>query len=94
MKEDFFKTCLLGQNQRLAQLEMIKERFHRMFEISHSYQDAMNELGLCYEWCYQLNAKHLMKYFWSLVDRMEFYNYFKHRITSVYLRASIEPLKH
>lgn len=73
---------VFSQNQRLAQLEMIKERFHRMFEVCQTYQDAMNELGLCYEWCYQIKAKHLMKYFWSLVDRMEFFNYFKHRITS------------
>ncbi len=70
------------ENQRLAQLEMIKERFHRMFEVCESYEDAMNELGLCYEWCYKLKAKYMMKYFWSLVDRMEFFNYFKHRLTS------------
>ena len=73
---------VFSQNQKLAQLEMIKERFHRMFEICQSYEDAMNELGLCYEWCYQIKANHVMKFFWSLVDRMEFFNYFKHRITS------------
>lgn len=73
---------VFSKNQKLAQLEMIKERFHRMFEICQSYQDAMNEIGLCYEWCHQIKATKLMKYFWSLVDRMEFFNYFKHRLTS------------
>lgn len=73
---------IFSQNQKLSQLEMIKERFHRMFEICHTFEDAMNEIGLCYEWCYQIGAKQLMKYFWSLVDRMEFFNYFKHRLTS------------
>lgn len=73
---------VFNKNQKLAQLEMIKERFHRMFEICQSYQDAMNEISLCYEWCYQIKATKLMKYFWNLVDRMEFFNYFKHRLTS------------
>jgi transposase len=73
---------VFSQNQKLSQLEMIKERFHRIFETCFSYQDAMNEISMCYKWAYQIKANSVMKFFWSLVDRMEFFNYFKHRLTS------------
>lgn len=73
---------VIGENKKVAQMEMIKERFHRMFELSGSAEDGMNELALCYEWSVMINAKHLAKYFWSLLDRKEVKNYFTHRLTS------------
>nr|BFD66233.1 hypothetical protein HAGR004_12550 [Bdellovibrio sp. HAGR004]BFD67084.1 hypothetical protein HAGR004_21060 [Bdellovibrio sp. HAGR004]BFD68143.1 hypothetical protein HAGR004_31650 [Bdellovibrio sp. HAGR004]BFD68229.1 hypothetical protein HAGR004_32510 [Bdellovibrio sp. HAGR004]BFD68860.1 hypothetical protein HAGR004_38820 [Bdellovibrio sp. HAGR004] len=73
---------VMGENRIVGQLEMIKERFHRMFDICGTPDDAMNELTLCYEWSEMIGAKYLAKYFWSLLDRPEFTAYFVHRLTS------------
>ena len=73
---------VIGENKIVGQLEMIKERFHRMFELCGSADDAMNELTLCYEWSLSIGASDLAKYFWNLLDRIEFKNFFVHRLTS------------
>ncbi|MGZ3634240.1 MAG: ISL3 family transposase [Parachlamydiaceae bacterium] len=73
---------VMSENKVVAQIEMIKERFHRMFDQCHTPDEAMEELCLCYEWSEMIGAEHLSKYFWSLLDRKEIKNYFLHRLTS------------
>lgn len=73
---------VIGENKIVGQLEMIKERFHRMFDLCASPDDAMDEVSLCYEWSLMIGAKNLEKYFWNLLDRKELKSYFIHRLTS------------
>ncbi len=73
---------VIGENKTVGQMEMIKERFHRMFDYCSSPDEATEELGLCYEWSLMIGAEHLSKYFWHLLDRKELKNYFVHRLTS------------
>lgn len=72
---------VLSRNQKIAQLELVKEHFHKMFE-THDLAEANKMLVECYEWACQIKAWRLKKYFWNLFDRPELLNYYKHRITS------------
>lgn len=69
------------RNQRIAQMEFIKEHFHKIFDETDKVS-AHTMLCECYEWSVEIKAEYLAKYFWSLIDRPELLNYFKHRITS------------
>lgn len=69
------------RNEKVTYMEYVKEHFHKMFETQDEYQ-AREMLNECYEWSYQAKAWELVKYFWSLMERKELWNYFKHRITS------------
>lgn len=73
---------VIEENKAVGQMEMIKERFHRMFDDCSSPDEGMNEIALCYEWSVRIGADHLAKYFWSLLDRKELKSYFTHRLTS------------
>jgi transposase len=70
-----------AKNQKIAQLELLKEHYHQLFE-TQDEKFAKEMLNECYEWSMQIKAWHLAKYFWSLIDRNELWNYFKHRLTS------------
>lgn len=72
---------VMGRNQKIAYMEIIKEHFHKMFE-EREPDKAIRMLHECYEWSYEIKAYDLAKYFWSLLDRKELVNYFKHRLTS------------
>ena len=72
---------VMKKNQKIAQMEMIKEQFHKLFDL-RDITEASETLNRCYEWSYQAKASRLAKYFWSLMERKEFWNYFKHRLTS------------
>ncbi len=72
---------VMGRNQKIAQMEFIKEHFHKIFDET-SEKAAQSMLCECYEWSLEIKAHRLAKYFWDLLDRREFINYFKHRLTS------------
>lgn len=68
-------------NNRMAQLELIKEHFHKMFD-ERDLHRAQAMLCECYEWAYQINAKNLVKWIWGLLDEPRFWNYWKFRLTT------------
>lgn len=68
-------------NDRLAKLEIIKERFHQMFDCTNK-DDAELMLYEIYQWACDINAWGLAKYFVSLRNAKEFWNYFSHRFTT------------
>lgn len=72
---------LMLVNSRVTKLELLKERFHMIFEAANKVE-AQEALVLCYEWAHAIKATHIKKYLWSLFDRKEFLNYFEHRLTS------------
>jgi transposase len=72
---------VMSRNEKIAQLELIKEHYHKMF--NEQDRDKANQmLTQCYEWSREIKALHLTKYFWGLLDRKELQNYFKHKLTS------------
>lgn len=72
---------VLGRNQKIAQMEFIKEHYHKIFDQDDA-RVAQSMLTECYDWACEIKAHGLAKYFWSLFDRQELLNYFKHRLTS------------
>ena len=44
--------------------------------------EASEELNTLYEWSLKAGAKHLSKWFWNLLDKEEFLNYFENRHTT------------
>ena len=72
---------VMSLNQKITEMEIIKEQFHRIFE-QRDLAYVQKLLAECYEWALACKAQHLAKFFWGLFDRNEFTNYFKHFLTS------------
>lgn len=81
VKDQWHIDEVMKKNERIAKMEMIKEHFHKMFEVQDELT-AKTMLCDCYEWSYQAKAWNLAKYFWNLMERKELWNYFKHKLTS------------
>lgn len=72
---------VMARNFKIAQMEFIKEHFHKIFT-QNDITTGHKMLCECYEWAREIKANFLAKYFWDLIERKEFLNYFKHKITS------------
>jgi transposase len=72
---------VMSRNQKIAQMEFIKEHFHKIFDETDG-RIAAKMLTECYEWATEIKAYRLSRYFWDLFDRKELLNYFKHQLTS------------
>lgn len=72
---------VLSINARLAKLEIIKERFYRIFD-SKTEDEARLGMYEVYEWSMNINAWDIAKYIESLFDASAFWNYFSHRYTT------------
>jgi transposase len=68
-------------NDRIAKLELIKERFHMMFE-SRSADEAKLMMYEVYQWACNIDAWEIVKYLRSLFEADEFWSYFRHRYTT------------
>lgn len=68
-------------NERMAKLELIKERFHQMFDVTDT-QSAQVMLCECYEWAWQAKAFHIVDWIWRIMDDQRFWNYWEHRVTT------------
>lgn len=68
-------------NDRLAKLEIIKERFHQMFNCTNK-DEAELMLYEVYQWACDINAHAMANYFLSLREAKQFWNYFSHRYTT------------
>ncbi len=68
-------------NDRIAKLEIIKERYHQMFDCQNK-EDAEMALFEVYQWACNINAWPIAQYFLMLKDSQEFWNYFDHRYTT------------
>ena len=72
---------VMNLNDRMAKLEIIKERFHQMFDCTNK-EDAELMLYEVYQWACDINAWTMVKYFLSLQAAKEFWNYFSYRFTT------------
>jgi transposase len=68
-------------NQKISQLEMIKEHFHKMFDCRDE-ASARVMLAELYQWAMECNAFNIWKWVKSIKDHPYFWNYFKHRFTT------------
>jgi len=71
----------LTNNKKLLSVELIKERLHRMYECMNK-TEALEELSTLYEWSLKAGAEYLSKWFWNLLGKEEFGNYFDHPFTT------------
>lgn len=72
---------VMNLNDRLAKLEIIKERFYKVFD-SQNADDARLGMYEVYEWAANINAWEIVKYISGLFEAQEFWNYFTHRYTT------------
>ena len=68
-------------NDRMAKLELIKERFHQMFD-APDVTSAQMILCECYEWAYQAKVLLITNWILSVMDDQRFWNYWAHRATT------------
>lgn len=72
---------VMNLNARMAKLELIKEHFHRMFEV-RDVIEAQVMLGQCYEWAFQCKAIHIVDWIWRVMNEERFWNFWKCRLTT------------
>ena len=68
-------------NERMAKLELIKENFHKIFDLN-DLQMAQIKLGECYQWAMQIRATNIVKWIRSIMNEERFWNYWRHRVTT------------
>lgn len=68
-------------NRRMLTLELIKERVHMMFKC-RNIKEAQSHLCVCYEWAVSVGADNVKRWIWSIMDRVEFWNYFENPYTT------------
>lgn len=68
-------------NWKIARLELIKEKFHQMYE-AKTINDAELLLNEAYEWATNIDAWGVVKFIQSLRESQSFWNYFSHRYTT------------
>lgn len=68
-------------NGRITKLELIKESFHRIFDISDVVL-AQIKLGECYQWAMQIGANHIVDWIRSIMGEDRFWNYWRCRVTT------------
>jgi transposase len=68
-------------NERMAKLELIKENFHKIFDIS-DLELAQIKLGECYQWAMQINANCLVEWIRRIMNEDRFWNFWRYRVTT------------
>jgi len=80
-KDKLHINQVMKLNERMAKLELIKERFHQIFD-DHDVQLAQIHLGECYQWAMQINANQIVDWIRSIMGDQRFWNYWEHRVTT------------
>ena len=68
-------------NQKIARLELIKERFHQMFDCE-AVGDAQAMLEQCFNWAGQIGANTLAVWLEKMMDEERLWNYFTYKVTT------------
>lgn len=82
-------------NEKIAKMEMIKEKFHQIFECQTEL-DARLELAMVYEWCFDAQAWNMFHWIKELREKETFWNYFRYKVStgiSEGINRSIKGLK-
>ncbi len=68
-------------NKKMAQLEIIKEHFHRMFD-APDMDTARIMLAEIYQWTMDIHAKNIFNWILNILKDLRFWNYFENRFSS------------
>lgn len=68
-------------NKKMAQLEIIKEHFHKIFD-APTMLDARVMLAEIYQWSMDIHARGVFKWIRNILKDDRFWNYFEHRFSS------------
>ena len=68
-------------NKKMAQIEIIKEHFHKMFDCDCA-EDAEVMLSEIYQWSFDVHAKNLWKWVKDIREKKVFWNYWKFKVTT------------
>lgn len=68
-------------NNKMAKLELIKERLHDFFE-ADDVKTAELILAEVYQWSFDINARNIWKWIKDIREKSTLYNYFKFKVTT------------
>jgi transposase len=68
-------------NQKIAKMELIKERFHSMFNCT-SIEPAKAIMAEVYQWALDAKAVNIFKWLKEIKEEITFWNYFLYRVTT------------
>lgn len=79
-------------NKKMAQLEIIKEHFHKIFD-APSRLDANVMLAEIYQWSMDLGAQAVFDWIRNIMKDLRFWNYFEHRYSSGVVEGTNRAIK-
>jgi len=68
-------------NKKIAQMEIIKEHFHRMFDCTDK-QEAQIMMSEIYQWSMDSGAQNIFNWLKKIRDKKIFWNYWDYRVTT------------
>ena len=80
-KEKEFLEEVMQINWKIARLELIKEKFHRMYD-AKTLNEAELYLAEAYQWAADISAWEIVKFLDQIRECQSFWNYFTHRYTT------------
>jgi transposase len=80
-KDQLHIDQVMKLNERMAKLELIKENFHKIFDIA-DVQRAQVKLGECYQWAMQINANCIVEWIRKIMGEDRFWNFWIYRVTT------------
>jgi transposase len=79
-------------NKKMAQLEIIKEHFHKIFD-APTMLDARVMLAEIYQWSMDIHAKGVFEWIRNILKDNRFWNYFEHRFSSGVVEGTNRAIK-
>jgi transposase len=80
-KDQLHIDQVMKLNERMAKLELIKENFHKIFDMT-DVQLAQIKLSECYEWAMQINASYVVEWIRRIMGEDRFWNFWVYRVTT------------
>lgn len=80
-KDQLHIDQVMRLNERMAKLELIKENFHKIFDIA-DVGLAQIKLGECYQWAMQINANCIVEWIRGIMGEDRFWNFWIYRVTT------------
>ncbi len=80
-KDQLHIDQVMKLNERMAKLELIKESFHKIFDIA-DVQLAQIRFSECYEWAMQINANYIVEWIRRIMNEDRFWNFWIYRVTT------------
>ena len=79
-------------NKKMAQLEIIKEHFHKIFD-APSILDAQVILAEIYQWSMDIHARGVFQWIRNILKDPRFWNYFENRFSSGVVEGTNRAIK-